>query len=79
MKIDFDLIRDAPNYLNPLKQRELNLRNNKIPAIENLILTKASVYFLYSHLLFVACKKLFNHASRIKTIPSTCPIMISED
>lgn len=40
MKIDYDLINDAPSSLNPLGDREICLRDFKIAEIENLILTK---------------------------------------
>ncbi|CAH0001370.1 unnamed protein product [Clonostachys byssicola] len=36
MRLTTDLIRDSLSYLNPLKERELDLRGHRIPAIENL-------------------------------------------
>jgi len=36
MRLTADLILKAPNFLNPLKQRELDLRGNKLTVIENL-------------------------------------------
>eukprot|EP00457_Paulinella_chromatophora_P010410 gb/GEZN01010510.1/.p1 GENE.gb/GEZN01010510.1/~~gb/GEZN01010510.1/.p1 ORF type:complete len:253 (-),score=49.14 gb/GEZN01010510.1/:433-1191(-) len=36
MRITADLIRQAPAYMNPLKERELSLRNFNIVKIENL-------------------------------------------
>ncbi|KAI6759704.1 hypothetical protein HG530_010384 [Fusarium avenaceum] len=36
MRLTADLIRDSLSYLNPLKERELDLRGHRIPAIENL-------------------------------------------
>jgi len=36
MRLTADLILRAPSYLNPLKERELDLRGNKLAAIENL-------------------------------------------
>ncbi|KAF5025820.1 hypothetical protein F66182_2153 [Fusarium sp. NRRL 66182] len=36
MRLTADLIRDSQSYLNPLKERELDLRGHRIPAIENL-------------------------------------------
>ena len=35
-----ELIMLHPTYLSPVKDRELDLRGNKIPAIENLGVTK---------------------------------------
>jgi len=40
MRLTAELIRSAPSYLNPLKERELGLRGYKIPAIENLGVTE---------------------------------------
>ncbi|KAF9904342.1 U2 snRNP complex subunit [Lobosporangium transversale] len=40
MKLTPELITRAPCYLNPLQDRELDLRSHKIPAIENLGVTK---------------------------------------
>ncbi|KAI8344421.1 leucine-rich repeat-domain-containing protein [Chlamydoabsidia padenii] len=40
MKLTVDLINDSITHINPLKDRELMLRNLKIPAIENLGGTK---------------------------------------
>ncbi|KAF2483024.1 leucine-rich repeat-domain-containing protein [Neohortaea acidophila] len=36
MRITAELINNSLSYLNPLKERELDLRGHKIPAIENL-------------------------------------------
>lgn len=36
VRITADLVRESPQFLNPLTQRELDLRSNKIPIIENL-------------------------------------------
>ncbi|TAQ91604.1 hypothetical protein B7494_g72 [Chlorociboria aeruginascens] len=36
MRLTADLIQGSLSYLNPLKERELDLRGHKIPAIENL-------------------------------------------
>ncbi|KAK9463411.1 leucine-rich repeat-domain-containing protein [Lipomyces oligophaga] len=40
MKLTADLINGSPSYINPLKDRELNLRGHRIPALENLGATK---------------------------------------
>ncbi|KAF9654227.1 L domain-like protein [Thelephora ganbajun] len=40
MKLTPELIAQAPSALNPLKERQLDLRGHKIPAIENLGITK---------------------------------------
>ncbi|KAG8965668.1 U2 snRNP complex subunit [Tulasnella sp. 419] len=40
VKLTPELISAAPSYLNPLKDRELDLRGHKIPAIENLGVTR---------------------------------------
>ncbi|KKZ63671.1 U2 small nuclear ribonucleoprotein A' [[Emmonsia] crescens] len=36
MRLTVELIQNSLSYLNPLKERELDLRGHKIPAIENL-------------------------------------------
>ncbi|KJZ78036.1 U2 small nuclear ribonucleoprotein A' [Hirsutella minnesotensis 3608] len=36
MRLTADLVQEALSYLNPLKERELDLRGQRIPAIENL-------------------------------------------
>ncbi|KAL6052622.1 U2 snRNP complex subunit, variant 2 [Balamuthia mandrillaris] len=40
MRLTADLILTAPSYLNPLKDRELDLRGHKIAVIENLGVTQ---------------------------------------
>ncbi|TFY69024.1 hypothetical protein EVG20_g3318 [Dentipellis fragilis] len=40
MKLTPELIAQAPSVLNPLKERQLDLRGYKIPAIENLGVTR---------------------------------------
>jgi len=40
MKLTPELIAQAPSALNPLKERQLDLRGHKIPAVENLGITK---------------------------------------
>ena len=39
-KVDFELLQQAPSFLNAVRDRELDLRGNKFQRIENLILTK---------------------------------------
>ncbi|ORY90943.1 U2 small nuclear ribonucleo protein A [Leucosporidium creatinivorum] len=43
MRLDAELLQRTPSYLNPLKDRELDLRGHKIPAIENLGVTRDSL------------------------------------
>ncbi|KAI9686193.1 MAG: U2 snRNP complex subunit [Bathelium mastoideum] len=43
MRLSADLIHNSLSYLNPLKERELDLRGHKIPAIENLGVAKVSL------------------------------------
>ncbi|KAF3915224.1 Centriolin [Dactylellina cionopaga] len=40
MRLSTELLADSPSYLNPLKERELDLRGHKIPIIENLGVAK---------------------------------------
>eukprot|EP01097_Dermamoeba_algensis_P004874 TRINITY_DN312_c0_g1_i1.p1 TRINITY_DN312_c0_g1~~TRINITY_DN312_c0_g1_i1.p1 ORF type:complete len:239 (-),score=36.02 TRINITY_DN312_c0_g1_i1:284-1000(-) len=36
VRLTAELIHSSPSYLNPIRERELDLRGNKIPVIENL-------------------------------------------
>ncbi|GAA5979157.1 hypothetical protein JCM10908_002822 [Rhodotorula pacifica] len=40
VRLDADLLARTPSYLSPLRDREIDLRGHKIPAIENLAVTK---------------------------------------
>jgi len=40
MRLTADVVRSAPTYINPLKEREISLRGLKIPSIENLGVTE---------------------------------------
>ncbi|KAL1976966.1 hypothetical protein VTN31DRAFT_3248 [Thermomyces dupontii] len=40
MRLTVELIENSLSYINPLKERELDLRGHKIPAIENLGIAK---------------------------------------
>ncbi len=40
MRLTADMIARSPAFLNPLKDRELDLRGNKIAVIENLAATQ---------------------------------------
>jgi len=40
MRLTPELIESSPSYINPLKDRELDLRGHKIPAVENLGVTR---------------------------------------
>ncbi|EJD04395.1 L domain-like protein [Fomitiporia mediterranea MF3/22] len=40
MKLTPELIGQSPSFLNPIKERQLDLRGHKIPAIENLGVTR---------------------------------------
>ena len=36
VRLTIELIRASPQFQNPCKQRELDVRGNKIPAVENM-------------------------------------------
>lgn len=42
VRLTADLLTNAPSFVNPVNQRELDLRGHKIPAIENLGITRDS-------------------------------------
>ena len=39
MRLTPDMIEEAAQFVNPLKERELDLRDRKIPVVENLAVT----------------------------------------
>ena len=39
MRLTPDMIEEAAQFVNPLKERELDLRGRKIPVVENLAVT----------------------------------------
>ena len=45
MRLTPDLIEEACQFVNPLKERELDLRAKKIQVIENLACTSDQVYW----------------------------------
>ena len=52
VKLTTDLIEQSPQYTNPLKDREIDLRGNKISVIENLgatLVSKFHTRFLFAH------------------------------
>ena len=50
VRLTSELIQKAPSYINPLKDRELDLRGNRIPQIENLAVSKVFSQFPLSPL-----------------------------
>jgi hypothetical protein len=40
VRLTTEVVAKAPSYINPIKDRELDLRGNRIPAIENLAVSK---------------------------------------
>lgn len=65
MRLTAELIHDSLSYLNPLKERELDLRGHKIPAVENLGVAKVTITspiflsFPHSLLLFYSSPRIF--------------------
>jgi len=47
MRLTPELINISPQFMNPLKEREIDLRGNKIALIENLGVTKVKKNFFY--------------------------------
>jgi U2 small nuclear ribonucleoprotein A' len=47
VRLTAELILSSPQYINPLKERELDLRGNKIATIENLGCTEVFQYFSF--------------------------------
>ena len=46
VRLTTELVAKAPSYINPVKDRELDLRGNRIPQIENLAVSKVSIPLL---------------------------------
>lgn len=64
MRLTPDLIEEACQFVNPLKERELDLRAKKIQVIENLACTSDQVFKLCTK--FKCCS--FIHCSRKCTL-----------
>jgi len=45
MRLTSEVVAKAPSYINPIKDRELDLRGRRIPQIENLAVSKVNFYF----------------------------------
>jgi hypothetical protein len=48
VRLTTELVAKAPSYINPVKDRELDLRGNRIPQIENLAVSKVSLSLGYA-------------------------------
>ena len=51
VRLSVELVNDAAQYVNPVRDRELNLRNYKIPVIENMGVTRVSCFSILCFLL----------------------------
>lgn len=60
VKLTADLIGRSPFYINAIREQELDLRNNKISAIENLGATKV-IFFLLSQFYYLFRYHLLTH------------------
>jgi len=70
-RLTAELVASSPQFMNPLKERELDLRGNSIPAIENLGAARVRGFHLYllrpwpAFLVFLSlcrsCFAWFNH------------------
>jgi hypothetical protein len=45
VRLTTEVVAKAPSYINPIKDRELDLRGNRIPQIENLAVSKVFPQF----------------------------------
>ncbi|GAM90142.1 hypothetical protein ANO11243_081820 [Dothideomycetidae sp. 11243] len=80
MRLTAELINESLSYINPLKERELDLRGNKIPTIENLAaaqhndaidLTDNAISSLGNFPLFPRVTSLYCARNRINHIAQT--------
>lgn len=70
VKLTPELIAQAPSTINTLKDRELSLRGHKIPAIDNLGVTKVCPLSALVHEMTLVLLPLLNR-ERINMILST--------
>ncbi|QSL65099.1 hypothetical protein MERGE_002404 [Pneumocystis wakefieldiae] len=83
MRLNIDLLNNAPSYINPAKERELDLRGHKIPTIENLGVTKDQndaidftdndIRFLGNFPKLIRIRTLLLSRNRISSISSQLP------
>jgi len=58
VRLTTELVAKAPSYINPVKDRELDLRGNRIPQIENLAVSKVSLSLGYALLTDCLCCRI---------------------
>ncbi|KAF8390799.1 hypothetical protein HHK36_025327 [Tetracentron sinense] len=79
VRLTADLIWKSPHFFNAIRERELDLRGNKIPVIENLGATELSIVsyllFLLDSLFLPWCSSPCQLASRLE-LPSTLYLMV---
>ena len=89
-RLTAELVASSPQFMNPLKERELDLRGNSIPAIENLGAARVrcmpacfAVGFMYFHaslhLLSILFPLALNPSRRINLTVSISLIMRFDD
>ncbi|KAJ1766606.1 U2 snRNP complex subunit [Coemansia sp. RSA 1813] len=86
MKLTADLIKNSPTYLNPIKDRELDLSNNHITLIENLGATRDlndalnlcanSIRVLGNFPILTRLKSLYLSNNRIAAIDHRVPAQL---
>ncbi|KAJ1733709.1 U2 snRNP complex subunit [Coemansia sp. Benny D160-2] len=86
MKLTADLIKNSPTYLNPIKDRELDLSNNHITLIENLGATRDlndtlnlcsnSIRVLGNFPILTRLRSLYLSSNRIAAIDHRLPAQL---
>lgn len=68
VRISVDLVNDAYQFVNTVKQREICLRNLQIPTIENLGVTKVRIFLRFHPAYFKReCSFELVHSKKLVT------------
>eukprot|EP01134_Creolimax_fragrantissima_P000426 CFRG0426T1 len=88
VRISNEMVQEAPQFLNPLREREIDLRSQKIPIIENLgatldqfdtiDLSDNDIARLEGFPVMKRLKNLFLNNNRVSKISPTTPVRLAQ-